>query len=114
MLHCQPVDPVDEAWGQVEADWGNEEAHRKFVGVCVALGRLPDAGKRYREVRERDPERRQDAISQIDKLLALATQQLEDTRVPLSTTEHKRTLQWIAFAIMMLLMAAGTWLMLRG
>lgn len=108
------MDPIDEAWGQVEADWGSEEAHRRFVGTCVALQRLPEAGRRYREVRERDPERRQDAITRIDKLLALATQQLEDTRVPPSTAEHKRTLQWVAFGIMMLLMGAGVWLMLRG
>lgn len=108
------MNPVEEAWGRVEADWANEEAHRKFVGVCVALGQLPEAGKRYREVRERDPERRQDAIARIEKLLTLATQQLEDTKVPPSTTEHKRTLQWIAFAIMMLFMTAGVWLMLRG
>ncbi|MEM8606718.1 MAG: hypothetical protein AAGF92_06410 [Myxococcota bacterium] len=108
------MDPIDEAWGQVEADWQDEEAHRRFVGVCVALERLPEAGKRYREVRERDPERRDDAIAQIDKLLTLATQQLQDTRVPPSTREHKRTLQWVAFGVMMMLMAVGAWLMLRA
>jgi hypothetical protein len=108
------VDPIDEAWARVEAEWGSEDAHRRFVAVCVALDRLPEAGKRYREVRERDASRSHEAARQIDKLLALATQQLQDTRVAPSTAQHKRTLQWLAFAIMMGLMGVGAWLMMRG
>ncbi|MGB5810615.1 MAG: hypothetical protein WBG86_08805, partial [Polyangiales bacterium] len=107
-------DPIDEAWAQVEASWEDEEAHRRFVGLCVALDRLPVAGGRYRQVREQDPVRSEEASRQIDKLLALATQQLQDTRVASPTAEHKRTLQWAAFAIMMGLMGIGAWLMFRG
>jgi len=114
MLLWAPVDPIDEAWAKVEADWGNAEAHRRFVGVCVALDRLPEAGKRYREVRENDPARREDAAKQIDTLIVLATQQLQDTRVKAPTTEHKRTLTWVAFFIMLLLMGAGLLFLLRG
>ena len=108
------MDPIDEAWATVEAEWGNEEAHRRFVGVCVALDRLPEAGKRYREVREADPARREDAVKRIDTLIVLATQQLQDTRVGPSTTEHKRTLTWAAFFIMLVLMGAGILLLMRG
>lgn len=108
------MDPIDEAWGRVEADWGNEEAHRRFVGICVALDRLPEAGKRYRTVRESDPSRSNEAARQIDKLIGLATQQLQNTRATPATTEHKRTLQWVAFAIMLGLMGVGAWLMMRG
>ncbi len=108
------MDPIDEAWARVEAEWGNAEAHRRFVGVCVALDRLSDAGKRYREVREHDPSRSDEASKQIDGLIALATQQLQDTRATPATLEHKRTLQWVAFAIMMGLMGVGAWLMMRG
>ena len=114
MLVLSLVDPIDEAWARVEADWENPEAHRRFVGVCVALDRLPEAGKRYRDVRETDPARRDDAISQIDTLIALATQQLRDTRVAPPTTKHKRTLTWAAFFIMLVLMGAGVWLLMRG
>jgi hypothetical protein len=109
------LDPIDEAWARVEAEWGNEDAHRRFVGVCVALDRLPEAGKRYREVRENDPARQDAAMKQIDRLIALATQQLQNTRVtPANTTEHKRTLTWAAFLIMLVLMGAGVWLLMRG
>ncbi len=113
VLPWAAVDPIDEAWAEVEADWGNEEAHRRFVGVCIALDRLPDAGKRYREVRENDPARREDAARQIDTLIVLATQQLEDTRVEPPTTERKRTLTWAAFFIMLLLMGAAMLFLLR-
>jgi hypothetical protein len=114
MLRWATVDPIDEAWAKVEADWGNAEAHRRFVGVCVALDRLPEAGKRYRDVRENDPARREDAAKQIDTLIVLATQQLQDTRVKPPTTEHKRTLTWVAFFIMLLLMGAALLFLLRA
>ena len=114
MLVWSLVDPIDEAWARVEADWGNEEAHRRFVGVCVALEQLPEAGKRYRKVREEDPARSEEAAKHIDTLIVLATQQLQDTRVAPPTTEHKRTLTWAAFFIMLVLMGAGAWLLMRG
>jgi hypothetical protein len=98
----------------VQTEWGNEDAHRRFVGLCVALDRLPDAGKRYREVRETDPTRRDHAARQIDALIALATKQLQDTRVRPTSAEHKRTLTWAAFFIMLLLMGAGVWFLMRG
>jgi hypothetical protein len=113
LLSC-PVDPIEEAWAQVETDWKSEEAHRRFVGLCAALDRLPDAGKRYREVRETDPSRREDAIKRIDTLIALAAQQLQDTRVGPVATQHKRTLTWAAFFIMLVLMGAGILLLMRG
>ena len=108
------MDPIDEAWGQVEADWGSEEAHRRFIAMCAALGRLPEAGRRYRQVRADDPARSEDASRHIDALIAMATQQLEATRVVRSGPEHKRALTWAAFFIMLLLMGAGAWLLLRG
>ena len=113
LLSCS-LDPIDEAWARVEAEWGNEDAHRRFVGVCVALDRLPEAGKRYRQVRENDPARRDVALKQIDRLIGLATQQLQDTRIRPASTEHKRTLTWAAFFIMLVLMGAGVWLLMRA
>jgi hypothetical protein len=71
------ADPIDTAWQGVEAAWNDESRHRAFVGLCLALGRLPDAGRRYREVRDRDPGRRAEAERQIDRVLAVALQQLE-------------------------------------
>lgn len=114
MLPCSSVDPIDEAWGQVEADWGSDAAHRRFIAVCAALGRLPEAGKRYRQVGATDPGRSEEAARHIEKLIVMATQQLEATRVVPPVSGHKRTLTWAAFFIMLLLMGAGAWLLLRG
>ena len=108
------MDPVDKAWAKVEEAWEDAEAHRRFVAACIALDRLPEAGRRYRDVRERDPARAKAAEAHIHKLLALATQQLQDTRVVPSTAGHKRTLTWAAFLIMLILMGAGAWLLLRA
>ncbi len=114
MLPWRAVDPIDEAWARVEGEWANPEAHRRFVGVCVALERLPEAGRRYREVRETSPERAEHAQKQIDALITLATQQLQDTRVARPEAKHKRTLTWAAFFIMLVLMGAGAWLLMRA
>lgn len=108
------VDAIEEAWARVDADWANAEAHQRFVGVCVALDRLPEAGRRYRQVRETDPARQQDAARHIDTLIGLATQQLQSSRVTPATTAHKRTLTWAAFLIMLALMGAGGWLLTGG
>ena len=80
----------------------------------MALDRLPEAGRRYREVRERDPSRSEAAEGHIEKLIVIATQQLQDTRVAPETSGHKRTLTWAAFLIMLILMGAGAWLLLRA
>ena len=84
------------------------------MAVCVALDRLPEAGKRYRNVRDSDAERRDDAVRHIDSLIAFASQQLQDTRVEPKETGHKRTLTWAAFIMMLLLMGAGVLFLLRA
>ncbi len=108
------MDPLDEAWARVEAQWGDDEAHRRFIGMCMALDRLPEAGRRYKAVRDEGSARSPQAEARMETLIALATQQLQDTRVEPVVSEHKRTLQWIAFAIMMGFMGVGAWLMLGG
>ena len=83
------------------------------VATSLHLDQLPEAGKRYRAVRETDPARREDAAKQIDTLIVLATQQLQDTRAGPPATEHKRTLTWAAFFIMLMLMGAALLFLLR-
>jgi hypothetical protein len=46
----QGVHPMlDGLWAAVEADWGDEEAHARFVDQAVASGRLDVAAARYRQ-----------------------------------------------------------------
>ena len=114
MLGYSTVDPIDEAWGRVQTEWSEDEPHRRFIAVCVALDRLPEAGRRYREVRDRDPGRREEASRRIDSLIALATQQLSDSRSKPPEAGTKRTLRWAAFLIMLILMGSVVWLSLQG
>lgn len=114
VLRCRLVDPIEEAWERVEAEWGSEEAHRRFVGVCMTMDQLPEAGRRYRQVHEHNPTRREEAGRQIERLIAIATQQLADTRTAAPSMAPKRVLQWVAFAIMLGLMGVGTWLLMRS
>ena len=113
VLGCSTVDPIDEAWGHVEAEWSEDEPHRRFLAVCVALDQLPEAGRRYREVRDRDPRRSEEASKRIESLIALASQQLSNNRSQPATARTKRTLRWVAFLIMLILMGSVVWLSLH-
>ncbi|MEM9195510.1 MAG: hypothetical protein AAGF12_40445 [Myxococcota bacterium] len=70
-------DPIEVAWDKVEAEWNNAEVHRKFIRLCASLDRLPEAGVRYRAVRDRGDERSDAAKAHIDQVLSVAMRSLE-------------------------------------
>ncbi len=76
----ESLDPLDTAWERVEGSWTDDELHRKFLALCETLGRLDEAGRRYRAVRDTDPSRRESAETRIDQLLTRAMSSLELTR----------------------------------
>jgi hypothetical protein len=108
------VGPIEEAWARLEAQWEDDEAHRRFIGLCVAMDQLPEAGRHYRQVRESDAARAEEAAQRIESLLVLATQQLTDTRSRVPPKESKRALTWAAFLMMLLLMGSVIWILSRG
>ncbi len=67
---------IEEAWARVTRDWDDAQAHEAFLVLCASTERLGEAGRRYREIREADPERVERASAQIDRVLALAMQNL--------------------------------------
>jgi len=69
-------DPIEVSWAAVEARWNEDQAHRSFITLASTLGRLADAGAKYRVVRDTDPEREEDARRRIDQLFAQAAQGL--------------------------------------
>ena len=111
----QEADPLDEAWARVEERWDDREAHRKFVGLCSTLGRLPEAGRRYREVRDNhpDPERRAEAERHIDRLLGFAMQSLEVMRTE-PPRRARGLLLFIAFVLTVGMIGIASWLVLRS
>jgi hypothetical protein len=108
------ADPIEAAWQRVEAQWNDPEAHRAFLGLCLALDRMPEAGRRYRQVRDTDPQRRAEAERRIDELLAMATQRLELARTPARTETNRRRLFWIAFLVSLGMVVLVLWAILRG
>ncbi len=42
-------DPIELAWTKLRGNWDDDAAHKAFVGLAVALQRLPDAARHYRE-----------------------------------------------------------------
>ncbi len=89
---------IEDAWERVTREWDDARAHEAFLVLSASTGRLADAGRRYRDVRERDPERAERAKAQIDRVLALAMQNLSALKTEPSTRSAKTK---------MLLLAAG-------
>lgn len=77
-----PTDPIEEAWRHVVDNWNDDEAHKQFFGACVAADRLPEAGKRYRAVKNEGGARAKKAEEQIGKLLALGMSLIQQDRTP--------------------------------
>ncbi len=94
--------PIDEqglerAWAEVEAHWGDDQAHRRFIALCTVQGALPTAGKWYREVRDSDPTRSEMARRQIDAVMAAALAGLNLARAP--RPQGRRRLLWIGYGL---------------
>lgn len=110
------ADALETAWARVVSRWDDEESHRRFRGLSAALGQLPEAGRRYRAIREGDPDpgKRADAERQINALLAAALHSLEATRrPPPDTARARRTLFLVATGLTLVLVVGVLLLWLR-
>lgn len=72
-------DPIETAWEELRTRWGDDDRHRSFVALAAALDRLPDAGRRYRELRD-DPERGDGARRGLERVLGAAMARLSPAR----------------------------------
>ena len=84
---------IEAAWRKLEQEWASDEAHRRFIAYCAQHDALERAGRRYREVRDADPARRESAARRLDAVMAAAVEQLSLTRV--RTPPRKRRLMWL-------------------
>lgn len=106
-------DPVEVAWAKLEAEWSDDDAHKAFIGLCMSLDRLPDAGRRYRAVADDDPERAESAQKRIGAILAIAMRTMELGRTTPSE-EPKRRLLVVAFLLSVSLVGYALWEYLRA
>ena len=105
-------DPFESAWREVEAHWGEDSAHRKFIAFCAAQGALHEAGKRYRAVRDSDEARREDAKKRIDAVLASAFSSLDVLRD--NRPQAPKRLQWVAIGMCVFLVLYALFSLLRA
>lgn len=109
-------DPVEVAWARVRADFQDDARHKQFIALAQSLGRMPEAGRRYREVlsTSADEAERAQAQRQIDRLLAAAMASMASLKAPADVGRTRLMLLWVASAVMLALIAGVTFLALRG
>jgi hypothetical protein len=76
---------AEAAWTALRARWGEEEAHREYLGRATDLAGLAEAGRRYKAALDASPD---DAVALrwrdevVRRATALALAQLPRTRPP--------------------------------
>jgi len=103
---------LEEAWAQVDEGWGDDGSHKRFIAVCDAIGRLDEAGARYRAVRESDPQRAEEAERRIDQIVARALATLQAQRVE-PPERSRRGLFWLSVLVFLAILLTTMW-MIRG
>ena len=73
---------METAWQKVLQEWDDDAAHKQFLVLCSTTGQLAEAGKRYRKVRDEEPERSEAAAKRIDAVLGMAMQNMDIIRSP--------------------------------
>lgn len=84
-------DPLDTSWTRLAESWEDDDAHRAFVGLASTLGRLPDAARLYREVRDVNDARRPKAEKQLGAITMVAFEQLKVTGSRTPAASRKAT-----------------------
>lgn len=106
-------DAIEAAWRRVEDAWGDEKAHKAFLTLCASTGCLAEAGRRYREVRERDAARAEVAGAQIDRVLALAMENLSAIKSEPQPRGARTKLLLLAMGVSGAMIASALWALLR-
>lgn len=84
---------IAAAWRKLEGDWANEDAHRRFIALCATCGALNEAGRLYRNVRDNDPTRADEAKRRLNGVMMAAVEQLSLARTP-PASQPKR-IMWL-------------------
>lgn len=104
---------VQRAWETVRSRWDDDKAHQAFVTLSASTGRLAEAGRRYRDVREHEPERAARAEAQIDRILGLAMQNLAALKTERSPQSAKTRMALVSFGIALAFTGAALFALLR-
>jgi len=67
-------------WSKVLESWDDDKVHTAFLELARATLMLPEAGARYRAIKENDPERAAVAEQKLAQLMVLALAMLQSAR----------------------------------
>jgi len=100
---------LDRVWSEVIADWHDEHAHKRFIAVCLSVGRLDYAGGRYRKISDDDPSKREEAQRRISDIIAASTEILyrEKSEKPRRQTK----LFFVALGVSLSMIGYSLWLL---
>lgn len=105
-------DDLERAWSEVLGAWDDEDAHKRYVVLADATGRLGEAGRRYREIKEREPLRRAVADRRIEEILGKAITQMKVIERSEPGVARSR-LEWIGLGISVALITAALYQLVR-
>jgi hypothetical protein len=105
-------DDLERAWSQVLGAWDDEDAHKRYVVLADATGRLAEAGRRYREIKEREPARRAIAERRIEEILGKAIAEMKVLERSEPGVARSR-LEWIGLGVSVALIAAALFQLVR-
>ncbi len=90
---------LEVAWRHALEEWDAEARHTAFIELCALRGRLADAGKLYRRVRETEPERALSAQRQIDRVIARAMATMDRQVRPAPNPTPRRLVLALALVV---------------
>ncbi len=97
----EPTDEPDAGfellWAKVQEHWDDDKVHAAFLEYARGGMLLPEAGARYRVIKENDPERAEMAQKKLAMLMLLALSLLESAREPVTGTP--KWITSIAYAV---------------
>lgn len=71
-------DGLEALWENVLARWDDDKAHAAFLQYAQRGMHLPEAGARYRRIKDGEPERAEMAQKQLQALMVLALALLQE------------------------------------
>lgn len=79
-LDSAPTAAFELLWSKVLEHWDDDKVHTAFLELARASMMLPEAGARYRAIKEGDPERAEVAEQKLGQLMVLALSMLQSAR----------------------------------
>lgn len=102
---------LDQAWSEVIADWQDERSHKRFIALCLSVGRLDFAAGRYRAIGDTDQSKREEAQRRISEIIAASTEVLY--RQKSAKPRRQTKLFFVALGVSLSMVGYSLWLLFQ-